>query len=153
MKYLFLLIIFIIIFSSCQPTINEKSISVDIGKISSLPPETLFTSARIIPLETTDSSLMAQIDKVLVHKKTIYLLDARQNIVFVFNDNGNFLFKINQKGRGPEEYNFLNDININPYEENLLQKFLFRKRFPPITNLDISIGNILLSVANTMKTS
>ena len=69
MKYLFLLIIFIIIFSSCQPTINEKSISVDIGKISSLPPETLFTSARIIPLETTDSSLMAQIDKVLVHKK------------------------------------------------------------------------------------
>ena len=107
MKYLFLLIIFIIIFSSCQPTINEKSISVDIGKISSLPPETLFTSARIIPLETTDSSLMAQIDKVLVHKKTIYLLDARQNIVFVFNDNGNFLFKINQKGRGPEEYNFL----------------------------------------------
>ena len=76
MKYLFLLIIFIIIFSSCQPTINEKSISVDIGKISSLPPETLFTSARIIPLETTDSSLMAQIDKVLVHKKTIYLLDA-----------------------------------------------------------------------------
>ena len=132
MKYIFLLIIFIIIFSSCQQTINEKSISVDIGKISSLPPETLFTSARIIPLETTDSSLMAQIDKVLVHKKTIYLLDARQNIVFVFNDNGNFLFKINQ---------------------NLLQKFLFRKRFPPITNLDISIGNILLSVANTMKTS
>lgn len=119
MKYLFLLIIFIIIFSSCQPTINEKSISVDIGKISSLPPETLFTSARIIPLETTDSSLMAQIDKVLVHKKTIYLLDARQNIVFVFNDNGNFLFKINQKGRGPEEYNFLNDININPYEQTL----------------------------------
>ena len=62
---------------------------------------------------------MAQIDKVLVHKKTIYLLDARQNIVFVFNDNGNFLFKINQKGRGPEEYNFLNDININPYEQTL----------------------------------
>ena len=119
MKYIIYYLGILIILFSCQYPTNEKSIVVDINNTSPISPEILFSSARIIPLETTEESLIAEIDKILIHEEKIYILDSRQNIVFVFNIDGHFLFKIDKKGRGPEEYNFLYDIAINPYNQSL----------------------------------
>ena len=39
-----------------------------------------------------------ELENSIVNCNKCKLCKTRQNIVFVFNDNGNFLFKINQKG-------------------------------------------------------
>lgn len=103
----------------CQEKPNEKSIIVDISNRKPIPSDTLFSSARIIPLESRDSIMISLADKIIVYQGKIFILDIRQNIVVVFDKEGKFLFKIDHQGRGPEEYNLLYDININPYTQTL----------------------------------
>ena len=38
-----------------------------------------------------------------------------KNQIFIFNREGQFISKINRKGRGPEEYMSISDLAINPF--------------------------------------
>ncbi len=78
-----------------------------------------FHSIELIPLETTPDVLVASISKVIVHQERYYALDIRQSIIYVFDQKGNFIFKIAKQGKGPGEYSFVQDININPFSNNL----------------------------------
>lgn len=120
MKYLILYYIAIaLILIGCTEKPNEKSIIVDIDYRKPIPSKTFFESARIIPLESIDSAMVSLADKIVIYKEHIHIYDRKQNALFVFEKNGDFLFKIDQQGRGPEEYKLLYDININHYTETL----------------------------------
>lgn len=119
MRYYLLLLTLIAIMYGCHTKTKEGSITLDVSKQESLPAEELFESARIIPLETNDSSLIAIIRKLIRHEEKIYILDRKLNMVMVFREDGKFLFRIDDIGRGPEEYNLAYDININPYTKQL----------------------------------
>lgn len=80
----------------------------------------LIKDCKIIPLETTDSVLIGEIDKVIVHHDRLYVGDFSQtNAVYIFDMQGKILNKISRQGRGGEEYLALNDMFIDPHTGEL----------------------------------
>lgn len=88
-------------------------------------------SITYIPLETKDSFLIGSIDKIIVQNNKIFILDKITESIFCFDINGKFLYKIDRKGNGPEEYISIGDFQVNSKEEVIIysssQGFLFYK--------------------------
>lgn len=57
-----------------------------------------------IPLQTTDESIIGKISKIHYRGNKFYILDSQQKVIFIFDEQGNFLSKIDNKGKGPCEY-------------------------------------------------
>lgn len=107
-----------------------------------------FDSIEMIPLESNDSSLMAEIEKVVCIGDTIVAYDGSRNIINVFSPDGRFLNRIGNIGQGPEEYTLVYDISYNPGKNFLSllspfgeyldfsidNKFLQRTELPPQAN-------------------
>lgn len=75
----------------------------------------LIKDCKIIPLETRDSVLIGEIDKVIMHHDRLYVGDfSKTNAVYIFDMQGKFQHKISRQGRGPEEYISLYDMFIDP---------------------------------------
>lgn len=91
---------------------NILEIDVNFSKNDNLPNEVI-SGVDYIPLETNDESLIGRISKILVTDERIYILDAMMSrALFVFDNHGNFLFKIKRIGKGPGEYTELNDFTL-----------------------------------------
>jgi hypothetical protein len=74
----------------------------------------------LIQLETTDESLIRKIYDVIYFNDRYYVFDGRQEKILCFDSTGKYLFKILQKGQGPEEYVTLTNFNIDSYNNQLL---------------------------------
>ena len=80
----------------------------------------LFTSLEIIPLETTDSSILnPRTVEFIINDETFYVLDDKQMLVMTFDKTGKYITTINKKGQGPGEYKELYDFAFNPFTGNL----------------------------------
>lgn len=88
------------------PSINLDSL------INTCLDTSFYETLKSIPLETEKSSVITNIDGIKISKDTIYILDKRNNSILLFNLDGNFLYKINQTGRGPGEYYAIMDFFI-----------------------------------------
>jgi len=65
-----------------------------------------------IPLETTGSSFMGTVRRRIVkNDNKIYIQNADE--LLCFDTDGKFLFKLQNKGRGPEEYTSITDFDIS----------------------------------------
>jgi len=73
----------------------------------------LFDTVRYVKLETKDDILVASIAKIQFFKNNFYILDSKQNVLFVFSETGNFLRKIGEIGDGPGEYHRIADFDLN----------------------------------------
>lgn len=81
----------------------------------------VFDSIRFVRLETTDSSLIGRIKKIVATNDYFFILDASTaKTVFVFDKTGKFLNRIGTNGNGPEEYNVPDDIVYDRYNDELL---------------------------------
>lgn len=119
-----------------------------------------------IPFQTIDNSLIRSIDKVVVIEDRIYV---KNNVfdIMCFDNQGNFVHKLSQQGRGPGEYLYIYDFDIssdntilailsgseilifnNTGFDFVFQKSIYLRRPAPI-KLDMVYGtsNIFLSVA------
>ncbi len=116
-----LLIILIIILCSCdRKSTNENNSTNSILKIdllsepgSSVKKLSEFAAnVEYIPLQTMESSLIGGIrGKIVTKDKRIYI-QSREEIL-CFDMDGKFLFKLQNRGRGPEEYTSLNDFDVS----------------------------------------
>ena len=78
----------------------------------------LFSKVEVIPLETSDSCLLATILRVLVSGDTTYILTQdyptfRHITLMAFDKKGNYLRSIGRVGQGPGEYSQIYDAVIN----------------------------------------
>lgn len=75
----------------------------------------IFSKVEIIPLETTNLSLLSQMNfvKVIPFEDFIYILDSKQHLIQKFDSCGKYITTINKRGRGPGEYSLLSDFGIN----------------------------------------
>ncbi len=130
-KYLIYTLILIVVssvFCSCNSSATysserEEGTSIDPDRNDQVLLSDLFSEIDIIPLETSDRSLltfpMGEPDKVIKHEDKFYFLDKSQDVIVVFDDNGKFVNRLNKKGQGPGEYISLSDFNINRFSNNL----------------------------------
>lgn len=67
-----------------------------------------------IPLETDSNCLIGSVDLIRYKNQKIYVLDKTiTHSLFVFTENGDFLFKISEQGGGPGEYIMLNGFDLD----------------------------------------
>lgn len=69
-------------------------------------------NARLFPLETTEESLIARVDKIISKAPYIYILDSRQKVIFIFDYDGHYLTKIDKIGRAGGEYASIEDFDV-----------------------------------------
>lgn len=79
--------------------------------------EDMVKSLEYIPLETTDQSLVGEVTTLVVADNRFYINSDRKSIL-CFSEDGKFLFKIGNKGRGPGEY-------ISPFSISVANGFVY----------------------------
>lgn len=96
-------------------TVNVKQINIKTNEIiDDVSISELVSEYKFVVLESTDESLLGQIDKVELFDDYIYVLDSRNTKkVLRFSRSGKFLNKISAIGNGPGEYLLPDDISIN----------------------------------------
>lgn len=104
----------------CNISNNQSSnIYVDLDSENDVSIFNIFSKIEIIPLETSDTCLIGSIDKLILYDSKYYLLDTKQNCVFIFSQDGKFIQNIKRVGRGPGEYSYVYDFIINEYDHTL----------------------------------
>lgn len=80
----------------------------------------LIKDCTIVPLETSDSVLIGEIDKVILYENRLYVATfSPEQMVYIFNLQGKLLHKIDRKGRGAEEYLQLFDMFVDSRNRTL----------------------------------
>jgi len=127
MKKLFYLILTAVIISSC----GRKSLSPDdIIDLADLPESEINNLSEIatdvdyIRLQTTENSLIRYINDINRSEDKLYVFTSSQ--VLCFDQEGNYLYNLDNQGRGPEEYTFIYDWDISP--ENKILVLLIRDK-------------------------
>ncbi|MEN7549835.1 6-bladed beta-propeller [Rapidithrix thailandica] len=83
--------------------------------------EIISGTPELIPLETSENSIIGTIDKLIHYNNKYFILDTRKTkAVFCFDSEGKLLFKINRVGNGVGEFIMPFDFDIAP-EEKLLK--------------------------------
>ena len=127
---------------------SDNPMFVDIDARNEVSIFDIFERVELIPLETTDESIFQAVHKLIYHDGVLYILDWRR--IFAFDATiGEFLFKIDDHGQGPNEYLHIADIEIvghkntmfvlDPIARNLLEydlngRFVRRTRLPEIVH-------------------
>lgn len=115
MKKLTLILLALCFMFSCgqkEKGIDCLTLSVDLNQ-SPLKYNDVFSNAEVIPLETTDSSLIVYPFEVIEHKGNLYIYDIHVNKAFVFDKKGKFIRQIGRTGQGPGEYSWLQSISMD----------------------------------------
>lgn len=105
--------------SGIEKNVETEKIHVSLSTIDSVSFYDVFSKIEIIPLETTNQSQIGKARKVILHNDAYYVEDRMQNRILVFDKLGSFQNAIGRRGRGPGEYNTVNDFNINPYDSTV----------------------------------
>ncbi|MDO5572067.1 MAG: 6-bladed beta-propeller, partial [Bacteroidales bacterium] len=66
--------------------------------------DTVFSSYKFIPLQTTEKSIIGRIEKILVCDDCFCILDRDNSNVFLFEKDGRFRCRLGEKGHGPGEH-------------------------------------------------
>lgn len=110
-------------------------------------------SIKVIKLETNANSLIGNIRKIEFQNNKFYVLD-RSETLFIFDETGNYLNKLNKKGKGPGEYLEMRDFfvdkvgtikilsyrNVLSYDSNL--KFIEQRAIKVTSNTGREINPI-----------
>ena len=73
----------------------------------------IFNKMEVIPLETTDNSLVVYPYEIREFENQLYIYDIHTQKVFLFNSLGKFVRTIGSKGQGPGEYAWIASIALN----------------------------------------
>jgi len=116
--FIFINCTFLLVFTNCSGSTRDrgkdvKPIEIDLSRIESVSIEEVFSSIELIPLSLSHESAIKNVHKLIYYNERYYVLDADSRSLFIFNKDGQYLFKINNVGNGPGEYSLLYDFNIN----------------------------------------
>jgi hypothetical protein len=142
---------------------TPKSIMTNLSDIAS--------DIEYIPLQTTPNSIIGRIISIKVRGNYIYVATVDRKL-FCFDKSGKYLLNLNKVGKGPEEYEYCSEFDVNEtnsiiavkgLREIILYKqtsedFIFLKRVklansPDVINFTGKNDNILLQYSNTYGTN
>lgn len=107
---------------SCKNSVCLKDfgevLEVDLNQTID-PFERIFSKAEIIPLETTDSSLIVWINKIIPVNDRFYIHDDWANKLHVFDKFGYHECRISRYGQGPDEYLNIYDCVVDASNDDI----------------------------------
>lgn len=117
MKRAFLLILVTIAVCACHKpnsAVTNEAIIMDSEELihqEKTPMSSIMEVTDIIPLETSDSCLLGEIEKIIKRDGIIYVKSQNRPLT-LFDGQGRFLHNIGKIGAGPKEYSTLIDFDI-----------------------------------------
>lgn len=109
------IILFVLIcsFASCQQAADQSFAEyfVNVDSLATELPSV--KDVLYVPLETTETSLIQNINKIVVRDSVIYIFDNLSKKVFLFSEKGRFLRSIDKIGQGPGEYTYPSDMDVD----------------------------------------
>lgn len=96
-----------------------KKIEIDFNKTNEISINDIYKSIKIIPLEKTKECLIGGISKLIPWEQKFYVLDKMSQSIFIFDNTGHFLNKIDKRGNGSGEYYSIDDFEFNPFTNNI----------------------------------
>jgi hypothetical protein len=132
-KLTILISVFYICFS-CSPDNDQLSNHVNIYVEPEQLGQTIKSEGIIdtlwrVKLETTEDNLVGTVFRILCNGKYIYLYDLGQDAVFIFEMDGKYVNKIDDKGKGPGEYIKIDEVQLASGNDELIiygnRKFLY----------------------------
>ncbi|QIA06558.1 6-bladed beta-propeller [Draconibacterium halophilum] len=117
--------ILFLVFLSChnnnyKETEKVKSIKINPSKGQSISIEEFATELTFLKLETSQRSLFSNINKIVVNKLGIFILDKYDTRkVFHFSSNGKFINSIGMAGKGNGEYILPTDFLVNEKNQHV----------------------------------
>lgn len=97
----------------CKTIKTDDTIRIDENCAQTVNYSTIFSKADFIKLETKPDCLIAHIAKILVDRNRICCFDPWSETLFVFDNDGHFVFKVSKSGRGPGELISCRDFIID----------------------------------------
>lgn len=98
---------------------NEiQTLSVDLHS-SAVSFEDLFSKIEIIPLETSDSCLLVDVEKIVQVDSLLYIFDSRRPALYVFDEKGAFVKQISQWGSGPGDHLLISDFMVDKKQQTI----------------------------------
>lgn len=161
MKSLYKYFILFLIITSCEPKEkNSNSFSIYFepdNKIIKL--SDISHIYEIIKLKDDSSNVIGNIDKLICRNGRIYILDSYgSKSIFVFDETGELLLKINNVGKGPGEYLYPNDFDISDYngeihvlDTNLRKVIVYNKKGVYVREIHIKFSPFSFAVTNDGK--
>ncbi len=74
----------------------------------------LFPDARLVKLETNDSSLVGTRNMKVIFRDGVFYIRSLNEII-MFDADGNYIGKLSHQGGGPGEYDYISDFDIVDY--------------------------------------
>ena len=122
-----ILLSLIVSFVSCQDMkevdFSVENIQLNIGTGQELRLSDIADEVEVILLEQTNESNIGRVERILPYKDKYYVMNSigfSNGWVDVFDKHGKFVQKIDKRGEGPGEYEDLQDIAINPKNDELV---------------------------------
>ncbi len=114
MNYKYFIIAIFVILISCESEPEKPDNLIFFENVLEYNENTIsFDVFRFVKLENNKDAYLGENVKMKIYNDDIYIMEMEnQRGLFHFDGNGNFINKIGQKGRGPEEYNALFDFSI-----------------------------------------
>lgn len=94
-----------------------ESYKIDMEHVEEVSVYDICSHIELIPLETHDSALLSFIYPIQ-YDNCYYVKQNNPQQVTVFDSVGGFKYRINNLGRGAEEYASLSDIVVNPFSQS-----------------------------------
>lgn len=103
---------------SCQNRTSLNEYDVPAIEVNASPSivfsiDSIARLSHLVPLETLDGSLIGSIDKLIVTKDRIFVLDQERDRLLSFSPNGRFIGQVGRQGNGPQEYISLTDVSFD----------------------------------------
>ncbi|MCM1532940.1 MAG: 6-bladed beta-propeller, partial [Ruminococcus flavefaciens] len=99
--------------NTTDTTVPTTKIIVDTGDKYPAADTEFFSHTDIVPLETNDSSLLADISKIMFEDDFMAIADYRGNQICLFDYEGRHIRTIRHIGRGPKEYISLSEATLD----------------------------------------
>lgn len=120
---LFVLTVFFVSACSRKNIVKTKESiitdSVEVVNKKNTLMSSIMTISNIIPLETSELSILGEIEKIIKRDGFIYV-KSRNRPLALFDEKGRFIHNIGKIGAGPEDYSMLADFDINNKEIYIL---------------------------------
>ena len=95
-----------------QPKENSNVIQVDIENAQPMNLADFVESIQLVPLETTDESLIKRIERMVIQDGKVYIQNHILNVL-VFDENGKFLLSTAKRlGQGPDDYFRMTSMDV-----------------------------------------
>ena len=106
--------------SENQSQFGRSVTSIDLDRVQAKRFHEHLTDLTFIPLEITAESALRYVLKVKLIEGLYYILDVHSDAILRFDaSTGDFVDKLRNPGRGPGEFELVNDFYYNPWTRSL----------------------------------